>query len=141
MKIKRAVLDAVVAHAQREDPNECCGFIAVRDGVADKAYRIKNVADQQPRPAPLRSAFYLDPMQQLMVTQAIEDSGAQVGVLYHSHPRSAGEPSQTDLNWAKQMPGVEWLIVGLRGGEVDARSWRIEDAKASEVPIEIIEPG
>ena len=32
MRIARALLDRIVAHARREFPNECCGFVATRDG-------------------------------------------------------------------------------------------------------------
>ena len=33
MRIAQDLLDRIVAHARREFPNECCGLIAVRDGV------------------------------------------------------------------------------------------------------------
>ena len=44
----------------------------------------------------------------------IEDSGAELGAIYHSHTRSEPYPSQTDINFAANWPGVEWLIVGVR---------------------------
>ena len=34
MRIERALLDRIVAHARRDFPNECCGMIAMRDGRA-----------------------------------------------------------------------------------------------------------
>ena len=34
MRIERALLDRIVAHARRDFPNECCGMIGMRDGTA-----------------------------------------------------------------------------------------------------------
>jgi proteasome lid subunit RPN8/RPN11 len=34
VRIARALLDRIVDHARREFPNECCGFVATRDGSA-----------------------------------------------------------------------------------------------------------
>jgi [CysO sulfur-carrier protein]-S-L-cysteine hydrolase len=69
---------------------------------------------------------------------AIEGRGEELGAIYHSHTRSAPYPSQTDVNFAAGWPGVEWLIVGLAGGgEPEVRSYRIEDGRIEEVPVEV----
>ena len=39
--------------------------------------------------------------------------GWELGAIYHSHTRSAPYPSQTDINFAANWPGLEWIIVGL----------------------------
>ena len=45
MRIARALLDHIVAHARREFPNECCGIVAARDGSRGRASReVENVA-------------------------------------------------------------------------------------------------
>jgi len=36
---------------------------------------------------------------------------------YHSHTHTAPYPSQTDINFAANWPGLEWVIVGLAGEE------------------------
>ena len=43
--------------------------------------------------------------------------GWEIGAIYHSHVRSEPYPSQTDIGFAAGWPGVEWIIVGLAGGE------------------------
>ncbi len=52
--------------------------------------------------------------------------------------RSEPYPSQTDVNFAANWPGVEWIIVGLAGGsEPEVRSYLIDDAgRVEEVAIE-----
>ena len=50
--------------------------------------------------------------------------------------RSAPYPSQTDINFAANWPGVEWVIVGLAGGEApEVRSYLIEDGRVREVAL------
>ena len=52
----------------------------------------------------------------MRVIDEIEDAGAELGAIYHSHTRSEPYPSQTDVNFAAGWPGVEWLIVGVSTG-------------------------
>ena len=133
MQIDAALLEQIVAHALRDFPNECCGVVAVRDGVAETVHELENI-----QASPFR--FEVDGLEVMRVTDAIDDAGAELGVLYHSHTRSEPYPSETDVNFAANWPGVEWLIVGLRrgGGEPVVRSYLIEDGKVREVDITVV---
>jgi [CysO sulfur-carrier protein]-S-L-cysteine hydrolase len=131
VRIDAALLERVVAHARRDFPNECCGMIAVRDGRAVAVHEATNIAA-----SPLR--FEVDPRELLRVDQEIEADGAELGAIYHSHTRSEPYPSQTDVNFAAGWPGVDWLIVGLRGdGEPTVRSYRIDDGAIAEVAVDV----
>jgi hypothetical protein len=44
-------------------------------------------------------------------------------------------PSQTDVNFAANWPGVEWLIIGVAGDQDDVRSWRIDDGQVTQVEV------
>jgi proteasome lid subunit RPN8/RPN11 len=124
------LIDRIVAHARRDFPNECCGMIAVRDGVAVSVHEAENLAA-----SPLR--FEVDGLEVHKTIEEIEDAGGELGAIYHSHTRSEPYPSQTDVNFAAGWPGVEWLIVGLRrnSDEVVVRSYRIDDGRVSEVEV------
>ena len=128
MQIPPDLLDRVVAHAVRDHPNECCGLIATRDGVAVSVHEMENI-----HASPLR--FELDPQEQLRVMTAIEDGGAEVGAIYHSHTRSAPYPSPTDVNMATWWPELEWLIVGTAGPEPEPRSYLIDGGTVTEVEL------
>jgi proteasome lid subunit RPN8/RPN11 len=129
MELARELVDRVVAHARSEYPNECCGMIGVRDGRAVSVHEATNLAA-----SPLR--FEIDGLEVHRTIEAIEDAGAELGAIYHSHTRSAPYPSQTDVNFAAGWPGVEWLIVGLAdGGEPEVRSYRIADGVVSDVGV------
>lgn len=133
MRIAQDLLDQVIAHAVRDAPDECCGVLGVRDGVSVSVFELENALNG---PKPL--GFEIAPMALLGVHDAIEDAGDELGVIYHSHTRSAPYPSQTDVNFAAHWPNVEWLIVGTAGDEPEVRSYLITKAgEITEVPITV----
>ena len=115
--------DALVEHAAQEAPNECCGFLRARDGRVEEVARAINL-----RASPY--GYELDAASLLRVNQ-LDEEGWEVAV-YHSHPRSAAEPSQTDINLANY-PHWTYLIVSLARPEQPAiRAWRIADGRVEE---------
>lgn len=127
MKIARELYDQLVAHARAEAPNECCGMVASADGAAVAIHPAENMAA-----SPLR--YEIDGKQQLEILDAIEDAGHDLGAIYHSHTRTAPEPSQTDINLAFY-PYSLYLIIGLKDPEPDVRAWRIVDGQVSEAEL------
>ena len=131
MRIARATLDEIVAHAVREAPNECCGVIAGRDGAATAAHATENVVA-----SPFR--FEIDGLVLMRLIDDFEAAGDELAAIYHSHTRSDPYPSQTDLNFAAMWPGIEWLIVGVpKNGEPTVRHYRIEDGVIAEAELEV----
>ena len=133
MRISRELLDDVIAHAREDAPNECCGMIASSDGEAVAVHRARNTAA-----SPFR--YEMDGMEQYRIQTEIDDAGHELGAIYHSHTRSAPEPSQTDINLAFY-PEALYVIVGLKSPEPDVRAWRIVDGQVSEASLEIEEDG
>jgi proteasome lid subunit RPN8/RPN11 len=129
VRIHRSLVDDMIDHARAEAPNECCGMVAARDGEAVAVHRAANAAA-----SPLRYEF--EPREQLRIMDAIEDAGLDLGAIYHSHTRSAPEPSQTDINLAFY-PDSLYVIVGVAGEEAEVRAFRIVDGKVSEAALEI----
>jgi [CysO sulfur-carrier protein]-S-L-cysteine hydrolase len=132
VRIERALLDRIVAHARRDFPNECCGMIGMRDDTAVAVHEATNVAA-----SPLR--FEVDGLEVHRTIETIESDGAEMGAIYHSHTRSDPYPSQTDVNFAHGWPGVEWVIVGVprNGGDPTVRSYRIDDGVIEEVEVQV----
>jgi [CysO sulfur-carrier protein]-S-L-cysteine hydrolase len=129
VKLAPHLREQIVEHARREAPNECCGLIGVRDGEAVSVHPARNLAA-----SPMR--FEIGD-KDLLVAYELEDAGAAPGGIYHSHTRSDPYPSQTDINFAGNWPGWEWLIVGLAAGEEPRlRSFLIEDGAVREVDVE-----
>ena len=131
MRIEAALLERILAHARRDFPNECCGMIGMRDGAAVAVHEATNVAA-----SPLR--FEVDGLEVHRTIETIEADGAEMGAIYHSHTRSDPYPSQTDVNFARGWPGVEWLIVGVpREGDPTVRSYRIDDGTIQEIEVQV----
>ena len=131
MKISRALLDEIVAHARSEAPNECCGMVASDDGRAVKVSPAVNAAA-----SPLR--YEIEPADQYRIEMAIDEGGHDLGAIYHSHTRSEPYPSQTDVNLAFH-PHALYVIVGLASGEPDVRAYRIVDGRIDEAALEVEE--
>jgi proteasome lid subunit RPN8/RPN11 len=127
VQVDEALVAEMVAHARDEAPNECCGFVSARDGVAVEVRRAVNQAA-----SPLK--FEVDGLEVMRALDDFEGAGAELGAIYHSHTRTEPYPSQTDINFAANWPGVEWIIVGLdRQGEATVRTYLIEDGNVREL--------
>ena len=126
MRLARPLYDELVEHARSEAPNECCGIVVVRDGVAQSVQRTRNI-----HASPLK--FEIDHHDQIRLYREFGDFEC----IYHSHTRTAPVPSATDINFAAKWPGVEWLIIGLAGEEPEVRLFSIDGGDVREVPVEV----
>jgi proteasome lid subunit RPN8/RPN11 len=127
MQISQAQFDDVIAHAQADVPNECCGYMRLKDGMVDEVVRAQNL-----RNSPY--GYEIDP-KSLLAANDLDDDGFGVAI-YHSHPRSPAEPSQTDINLA-HYPHWLYVIVSL-AGEPAMRAWRIADGRVEEEPVTVV---
>lgn len=113
VRISRAVLDAILAHAADDGAREVCGLLlGGPDGIV-AAVPVRNVARVPER------RFELDPAAQFAALRAARGGGPQVIGHYHSHPNGRAEPSPCDAAEAHD-PHALWLIVA--GGV--ATAWR-----------------
>ena len=126
MRMTSAQRDELIAHARESAPNECCGYLSARGGVVEQVFRAENL-----RNSPY--GYELDG-RSLLRANELDDGGSEVGI-YHSHPRSAALPSQTDINLATY-PHWTYLIVSL-DGEPEVRAWRIAEGRVEEEPVEL----
>jgi len=126
VRISRADWDELVAHARDDAPNECCGYLWGTDGSVEGVSRADN-----PRRSPY--GYELD-HRSLFAANELDDEGYEVGI-YHSHPRSPAEPSQTDINLA-HYPGWSYWIVSLEN-EPEVRVWRIADGSVTEEALDV----
>lgn len=131
MRITRAQLDEIVAHAHEEAPNECCGMVGGSDGAAATVYRSINA-----EASPLR--YSLDATDQFRIMREIEERGEELLAIYHSHTGSAAYPSQTDVNLAAY-PEAVYVIVSLEDPErPEVRGFRIRDGQIDDAELEIV---
>jgi [CysO sulfur-carrier protein]-S-L-cysteine hydrolase len=128
VRISRSDWDELIAHAREEAPNECCGYFRCEGDAIAGVQRAVN-----DRHSPY--GYELDAKSMYALWKLAEEDGFQVGT-YHSHPKSAAEPSQTDINLAANWPEYLYVIVSL-AGEPSARAWWLRDGKVEEEPLEL----
>jgi [CysO sulfur-carrier protein]-S-L-cysteine hydrolase len=123
--IPPAVRQELVAHAQDESPNEACGLLVLKDGVAERYVRGRNAAA-----SPYRFELDVPPE-----TWFLEDEGYELAV-FHSHLSSPPRPSRTDVENVGLWDGRPYLIYTVRTDEL--AGWRI--AGGSSEPLEVRAP-
>jgi [CysO sulfur-carrier protein]-S-L-cysteine hydrolase len=132
MEIAQSLIDEIVAHAREEAPNECCGLVAGRSGVATRVFRARNEMA-----SPL--AYNVHPQDLLRITNEIEAAGEELAAIYHSHTRSPAEPSQTDINLAANWPDPVYLICSIADAVAPVvRGWHLRDGKVAEVELSVV---
>ncbi len=132
MQIPKALIDEMVAHARDEVPNECCGMLGGTGDEASSAHRVESLD-----PSPFRFEMTGKPL--FSALRAIEDSGEELVAIYHSHTKSAAQPSQTDVNMARLWPDPVWIIVSLEDpGNPDVRGYRIHDGEVSVAELDVV---
>ena len=120
--IPAAVRSELVAHAHAEDPNEACGLVVMRDGVAERYERGRNRAS-----SPYR--FELDVAPELWF---LEDDGYELAV-FHSHLSSPPRPSRTDVENIGLWEGKPYLIYSVR--QDDLAAWTIEGGQIAALQL------
>jgi proteasome lid subunit RPN8/RPN11 len=120
--VPQDVRAALVTHAREEDPNEACGLVVLKDGVAERYERGRNGAA-----SPYR--FELEVAPELWF---LEDDGYELAV-FHSHLSSPPRPSRTDVENIGLWEGKPYLIYSLR--EDDLAAWTIQSGEIAELEL------
>ena len=117
-EVRRQLAD----HAEAEAPNEACGLVAFRGGIAERYIAGRNAAE-----SPYRFELDVDPE-----SWFLEDEGYELAV-FHSHVSSPPRPSRTDVENIGLWAGRPYLIYTLRTGEL--AGWRIENGTIEQLPL------
>jgi proteasome lid subunit RPN8/RPN11 len=120
--VPASIREQLVAHASAEAPNEACGLVVLRDGVAERY-----VAGRNEAASPYRFELDVPPE-----TWYLEDEGYELAV-FHSHLSSPPRPSRTDVENIGLWQGRPYLILSLRTREL--AGWRIEGETMAPVPL------
>ena len=120
---------AIVEHARRDAPRECCGIIAGRDGVPVRLHTTTNIAEGN-------SLYEIDPAELIELefhTMPAEET--ELVAIYHSHPVSPAYPSATDIALAF-WPDALYIICSLADPQQPViRGFRIRDGKITEIDL------
>ena len=131
--IRRDLVDAMVAHARRDHPDEACGVVAGPAG-SDRPERFVAMLNAARSPT-----FYeFDSHDLLALYREMDDRDEEPVVIYHSHTATEAYPSRTDISLAQE-PGAHYVLVSTREPDVtDFRSFRIVDGVVTEEEVAVV---
>jgi proteasome lid subunit RPN8/RPN11 len=124
----------MIAQAQAELPNECCGLLAgrVARGVGRVAarYPLVNAAA-----SPVE--YLSEPQSMFDADRARRRDGLEFLAVYHSHPTSEPVPSRKDRerNYSEEVVN---FIISLKGDEPAVRGWWLTAETFREADWEVI---
>lgn len=108
MKINQNIIEEMIAQAQKDAPNETCGYLLGTDDVVTENYWMENI-DHSPE------HFSFAPKDQFAALKYARAKGLRILANWHSHPASPSRPSQEDLRLAND-PTIRYAILSLHEG-------------------------
>jgi [CysO sulfur-carrier protein]-S-L-cysteine hydrolase len=128
VKIRKEILDQIVAHAVEDLPNECCGLLLGTAEIIEDAARARNTKRS-------RTRFQVEPADHFAAIRRARAAGIEIVGAYHSHPSGPSGPSELDRARLTD-PSMFHLIVSLAHGTRTVRAFRLTDGNFS--PLELV---
>jgi proteasome lid subunit RPN8/RPN11 len=143
LRIRKAQIEAIGAHARRGYPFEVCGVLLGKNGGPNGTVRVETVEEAVNREtdAP-RVRYQIAPEDLIRIQREGRDRGLEIVGYYHSHPDHPARPSETDRRIAAEglSDGVVHMVIGVEKGEKAIPSaWVFRDARQGfeDEPLEI----
>jgi proteasome lid subunit RPN8/RPN11 len=130
MKIRRAVVNALIAHARADAPLECCGLLIGSGEQIEESCPAENLRRSATR-------FEVDPAAHFAAIRTARQSNREVLGAYHSHPASPPIPSETDVREATD-PAFVHVIVSLTPAP-EVRAYRINGNTVDALELEVVD--
>lgn len=138
LRIPEDLVDAMVAHARRDHPDEACGILTGPEG-EDRPETIVEMTNAARSP----TYYQFDSTEWVAVYRAMVARNEDVVVIYHSHTATEPYPSRTDIaraaEFAQFLVPPHYVLIGTRDPDRhELRSYRIEDGEVTEEPVDIV---
>ena len=126
MKIPQNIIDELIAQAQKDAPDESCGYLLGipspqsgedEGGLVTENYWMENIDHSSEH-------FSFAPKDQFAALRYAREKGLKILANWHSHPASPSRPSQEDLRLAND-PTIRYAILSLLDGEPKLNSFKI----------------
>lgn len=131
MNIEKHVIEEMIAQAQKDAPNETCGYLlGTADGTVTENYWMENI-DHSPE------HFSFAPRDQFAALKYARSKGLKILANWHSHPASPSRPSQEDLRLAND-PTIRYAILSLHEG-IHLNSFAIRNGEVVDKEIHPLE--
>ena len=128
MKINENVIQELICQAQKDAPNETCGYLLGTDDTVTENYWMENI-DHSPE------HFSFAPKDQFAALKYARGKGLKILANWHSHPASPSRPSQEDLRLAND-PTIRYAILSLHEG-IHLNSFKILNGEVVDKEIHL----
>ena len=129
MEIPQSIIDELIEQAERDAPDESCGYLLGIGDVVTENYWMENI-DHSPE------HFSFAPRDQFAALRYARSKGLNILANWHSHPASPSRPSQEDLRLAND-PTIRYAILSLLDGKPTLNSFRIVNGKVEDKEIHL----
>jgi desampylase len=126
IRVRRGALDAMLAHAARTLPEECCGLLLGTPDTIDEAVPATNVSHSA-------TEYEIDPSDHFAAIRRARASGRAVVAAYHSHPNGRPSPSPTDA--ARLLDAELLYFIVTVGPDAAVRAFEWKDGNFETVGI------
>ncbi|RZQ59334.1 Mov34/MPN/PAD-1 family protein [Amycolatopsis suaedae] len=134
LRIRRDHVEAIVAHARKDFPDEACGVILGPEG-SDRAERLVPMLNAARSP----TYYEFDSTEYKQLHNEMLRRDEDFVVIYHSHTATEAYPSRTDIDRAKE-PFAHYVLVSVKDPqEYELRSFRIVEGEVTEEEVQIEE--
>jgi [CysO sulfur-carrier protein]-S-L-cysteine hydrolase len=157
VELPSSVLGEIVRQAEAGYPEEICGLVVGIPGRPETygIRQIPNVAnherptDPDGLPRDAKTAYLMDPLEELRVLREVDERGWTILCIYHSHPDHEATFSAMDRDRAVMAPGeplwpdAAYLVVAvMQGRAAHARSfaWQTEARLFAEQAVSLPPP-
>ena len=130
MKIPQNIIEELIAHAEKDAPDESCGYLLGNltpnpspkgegdfEAIVTENYWMENIDHSSEH-------FSFAPKDQFAALRYAREKGLKILANWHSHPASPSRPSQEDLRLAND-PTIRYAILSLLDGEPKLNSFKI----------------
>ena len=117
MNIPQSVIEELISQAEKDAPDESCGYLLGTEDEVTENYWMENIDHSSEH-------FSFAPKDQFAALRYARAKGLKILANWHSHPATPSRPSQEDLRLAND-PNIRYAILSLMDGEPRLNSFRI----------------
>jgi len=116
-------------YAESEKPYESCAILigdeSDKNWTVEKLFLTENTAKS-------KVTFTISPDEEFRVDQIAKESNMEIVCIFHSHPESEAQPSETDKKFMRVNP-FPWIIYSGITGEMNC--FILENENLKQIPI------
>ena len=142
MKIPQNIIDELIEQAEKDAPEESCGYLVGSltpnpspkgegdfEAIVTENYWMENIDHSSEH-------FSFAPKDQFAALRYAREHGLKILANWHSHPASPSRPSQEDLRLAND-PTIRYAILSLLDGEPKLNSFKILNGEVVDKEIHL----